>query len=235
LNEWLVDMTWMKMRSAVGGLPRANNGSGSHVGKREQQKVVHRQAILEAAERVLGADLRECVAVDRIAARAGLAKGTVYNYFCDKAALVEAVTQSVEARAAERIDQAVGNLSTAGARVAAAIGAMFETAARYPEQAVILERRIGAAGGQESLIGRVLLKELHQGEVDCIAESSAQRAALTLILSAICSGMREVTCPHARWGADETQALIARCLVALGIGEERAALEAHTALSRGIA
>lgn len=227
-----VDMTWMKMHCVAGSQPRADNDPGSHVGKRELQKVVHRQAILEAAERVLGADLRECVAVDRIAARAGLAKGTVYNYFCDKAALVEAVTQSVEARAAERINRAVGNLSPAGARVAAAICAMFETAARYPEQAVILERRIGASGGHESLIGRVLLKELRQGEFDCIAEISAQRAALTLILSAICSGMREVTRAHARWGADETQALIARCLVALGIGEERAALEARTALSR---
>lgn len=225
-------MTWMKMHCVAGSQPRADNDPGSHVGKRELQKVVHRQAILEAAERVLGADLRECVAVDRIAARAGLAKGTVYNYFCDKAALVEAVTQSVEARAAERINRAVGNLSPAGARVAAAICAMFETAARYPEQAVILERRIGASGGHESLIGRVLLKELRQGEFDCIAEISAQRAALTLILSAICSGMREVTRAHARWGADETQALIARCLVALGIGEERAALEARTALSR---
>jgi len=225
-------MTWMKVHSAVGGLPRASNDPGSHVGKREHQKVVHRQAILDAAERVLGGDLRECVAVDRIAARAGLAKGTVYNYFCDKAALVEAVTQSVEARAAERIKRAMGNLSTAGARVATAICVMFETAARHPEQAVILERRLGAVGGHESLIGGVLLKELRRDEFDCIAESSAQRAALTLILSAICSGMREVTCAHTRWGADETQALIARCLVALGIGEERAALEARTALSR---
>ncbi len=66
------------------------------LGTRARQKIARRAAILAAAECALGSD--GDVAVEEIASAAGLAKGTVYNYFPDKAALVEAVTQSVERR-----------------------------------------------------------------------------------------------------------------------------------------
>lgn len=216
---------------SIVSVPRSHDGPNSLLGKREQKKRVHRQAILEAGEHVLGADLRRCVAVDRIAARAGLAKGTVYNYFGDKAELVEAVTRRVEARVVERIDQAMWSLPTAGARVAAAICAVFETAAQFPEEAVILERRIGAVGGHESLIGGVFLMEIANREFDRMGEAGARRAALALILGAISFGLREAACSRTRWGAAETEALIARCLVALGVGEERSAREARIAFS----
>jgi len=200
------------------------------VGKRELQKAVHRQAILEAGERVLGADLRECVAVDKIAARAGLAKGTVYNYFVDKTALVEAVTQRVEARVVERIGRAMSGRPSAGARLVAAICCMFETAAQFPQEAVILERRSGGgAGSRHSLIGALILAELKSEEFDHLAEAGARRAAMILILSAIFSGMREVACGRIRWGEAEILALIRRCLAALEMGKD----EASRALSAG--
>jgi AcrR family transcriptional regulator len=217
---------------STASVPQSYDLPASRGGKRERQKLIHREAILEAGERVLGADLRECVAVDKIAAEAGLAKGTVYNYFGHKAVLVEAVTQRVESRVVERLDRAIWDLSTAGARVATAICAMFETAARYPEEAVILVRRIGAAGSYDSLIGRFLLTELKNRAFHPISGPGARRAALILILSAICSGMREVLCSQTRCEAIEIQGLIARCLVALGIGEEDAMFEARGAWSR---
>lgn len=196
------------------------------VSVRERQKRVHRQAILEAGERVLGAELPLSVAVDKIAAQAGLAKGTVYNYFAGKAALFEAITQNVETRTIERIERAMPDCLGGGARMAAAMGALFDTAARLPEQAVILERRLGATASRETLIGAVLLEELQRA--DCVgAERPAElRAALMLLLSAICCGMREIRSGGKDWSAAETQSLIRRCLVALGIGEERATLEA---------
>lgn len=215
---------------SVAFIPQRNARPGSQVGKRELQKAVHRQAILEAGEHVLGADLRECVAVDKIAARAGLAKGTVYNYFVDKTALVEAVTQRVEARVVERIGRAMSGRPSAGARLVAAICCMFETAAQFPQEAVILERRSGGgAGSRHSLIGALILAELKSEEFDHLAEAGARRAAMILILSAIFSGMREVACGRIRWGEAEILALIRRCLAALGMGKD----EASRALSAG--
>lgn len=207
---------------SIAFLSRPNNGPGSHLGKRELQKAIHRQAILDAGERVLGTDLRECVAVDKIAARAGLAKGTVYNYFIDKAALVEAVTQRVEARVVERMSRAMSDRLSAGARVAGALCAMLETAARFPEEAVILERRIGAPGSHQSLIGELILEELKSEAFGRLADPGARRAALILILSAMCSGMREVACGRTSWGEAETRALVERCLAALGMGDAEA-------------
>ena len=215
---------------SVAFIPQRNARPGSQVGKRELQKAVHRQAILEAGEHVLGADLRECVAVDKIAARAGLAKGTVYNYFVDKTALVEAVTQRVEARVVERIGRAMSGRPSAGARLVAAICCMFETAAQFPQEAVILERRGGGgAGSRHSLIGALILAELKSEEFDHLAEAGARRAAMILILSAIFSGMREVACGRIRWGEAEILALIRRCLAALEMGKD----EASRALSAG--
>lgn len=215
---------------SVAFIPQRSARPGSQVGKRELQKAVHRQAILEAGEHVLGADLRECVAVDKIAARAGLAKGTVYNYFVDKTALVEAVTQRVEARVVERIGRAMSGRPSAGARLVAAICCMFETAAQFPQEAVILERRGGGgAGSRHSLIGALILAELKSEEFDHLAEAGARRAAMILILSAIFSGMREVACGRIRWGEAEILALIRRCLAALEMGKD----EASRALSAG--
>lgn len=209
---------------AVGGDPNP------HTGKRGLQKIAHREALLEAGVRVLGAETCACVAVDKIAAQAGLAKGTVYNYFGDKARFVEAVTQSVEARAADRIAQAMGSLPTGRARVAAAMCAMLETAILHPEEAVILERRIGAAPGDGAQIGEILFAELRRGGFDRAGSEGAQRAAVTLVLSATCAGMRQFASGH--WGTRETHALIAQCLAALGVGRVEAAREASVALSR---
>lgn len=202
----------------------------SHAGKRERQKIIHRQAILEAGVRVLGAELRACVAVDKIAAQAGLAKGTIYNYFGDKAGLVEAVTQSVEARAANRIAQAMRSLPGAGARLAAALCAMLETAMLYPEEAIILERRISTAPSDGGQIAEIIYAELRPGGFDHIASDSDQRAGVTMVLSATCAGMRHFASAH--WGVEEAHALIAQCLAALGVGRGEAVREAKAALSR---
>lgn len=209
---------------AVGGDPHP------YTGKRGLQKIAHREALLEAGVRVLGAKTCACVAVDKIAAHAGLAKGTVYNYFSDKAGFVEAVTQSVEARVADRIARAMGSLPTAHARVAAAMCAMLEMAISHPEEAVILERRISAAPCDGAQIGEILFAELKRDGFDRSASEGAQRAAVTLVLSATCAGMRQFASGH--WGAEETHALIAQCLAALGVGRVEAAGEASVALSR---
>ena len=49
---------------SIVSVPQSCDAPASHGGKREQQKLVHREAILEAGEHVLGTDLRRCVAVD---------------------------------------------------------------------------------------------------------------------------------------------------------------------------
>lgn len=202
----------------------------SYVGKRERLKAEHRQAILDAAVHVLGSGICDSVAVDRIAAYAGLAKGTVYNYFEDKAALVEAVTQSVETNAIERIEKVTRGLRTAQSRLAAALATLLETAVLHPGHALILERWLRSDRGQDSRLAGVLGEELKRGKFARLNETAALSAALILLLSVICAAMRAFVVKRGR--ADEAEALISHCLVVLGVENEQSASEANAAVLR---
>ncbi len=66
----------------------------SKVSLRERFRTATREAILEAAADLLGADGGAQTRMEDIAARAGVAVGTVYNYFEDRKALVSALLES---------------------------------------------------------------------------------------------------------------------------------------------
>ncbi len=68
---------------------------------RESVRTAYREAILEAAERVISRDGFTGVKMADIAAEAGVAAGTVYNYFKNK----EAVLESIKLRGFEQIHQ----------------------------------------------------------------------------------------------------------------------------------
>lgn len=64
------------------------------------------RAILEAAEEVLGADGMQA-RMERIAERAGVAVGTLYNHFEDRAALVRSLVRSRREALLSRVDDAL--------------------------------------------------------------------------------------------------------------------------------
>jgi AcrR family transcriptional regulator len=65
--------------------------------KQEERRTRTRSAILEAAHQVFATDGYEATSVDKIAAQAGVAKGAIYHHFSTKAALFEAVLETVSA------------------------------------------------------------------------------------------------------------------------------------------
>jgi AcrR family transcriptional regulator len=65
--------------------------------KQEERRTRTRAAILEAAHEVFATDGYEVSSVDKIAAQAGVAKGAIYHHFSTKAALFEAVLETVSA------------------------------------------------------------------------------------------------------------------------------------------
>ncbi|MCA9717384.1 MAG: TetR/AcrR family transcriptional regulator [Myxococcales bacterium] len=80
--------------------PPPNNKVG-RARVRESVRTAYREAILEAAERVISRDGFTGVKMADIAAEAGVAAGTVYNYFKNK----EAVLESIKLRGFEQIHQ----------------------------------------------------------------------------------------------------------------------------------
>jgi AcrR family transcriptional regulator len=63
----------------------------------------NRERILCAAERLLESSTLDCVSVDRIAAEAGVGKGTVFRRFGDRVGLLRAVLSDREAAFQERL------------------------------------------------------------------------------------------------------------------------------------
>jgi AcrR family transcriptional regulator len=64
---------------------------GSHL--RQKVRGLVRDELLQAAETVFSEDGLQAAKVEDIASRAGVSVGTVYNYFADRQALVEAVME----------------------------------------------------------------------------------------------------------------------------------------------
>lgn len=196
------------------------------LGTRARQKIARRAAILAAAECALGSD--GDVAVEEIASAAGLAKGTVYNYFPDKAALVEAVTQSVERRLLA--DIVASPVSAPLARLALLLCGLLERAGEDCSAAAIACRRMAEGSGEGGAIGRAVAAELKMCGYASAMESDEESAALTLILGAMRAAMLQ-TCfaPHPRRRARDA-VIAVMCLRALGAEADAAEATVETAM-----
>ena len=75
-------------------------------GRRERTKAANRAAILEAALAVFGELGYDAAGVRDIVRRTGLASGTFYNYFPDKATVLRAVVETAAAEARRRVRRA---------------------------------------------------------------------------------------------------------------------------------
>lgn len=82
------------------------------LGLRDRQKQERERRILKAAERLFARKGYAAVAMEDVAARAGLGVGTIYNYFPSKPALLLAIvrreTQSLLARGRKLLDDPPG-------------------------------------------------------------------------------------------------------------------------------
>ena len=104
-----------KPRATVGPQPGPGRAvkptpgpTNAGAGRRKIQPAARRQAILDAALAVFAERGYEAARLDDVAARAGVAKGTLYLYFKDKEALFEALIRSA-------IDPIVERLQTVAA------------------------------------------------------------------------------------------------------------------------
>lgn len=88
--------------------PREVNSSShteSRVTLRDKFRAATREAILDAAAGLLMSDGAAHVRMDDIAAKAGIAVGTLYNYFEDRTALVTALLETRTRTLFEALDQ----------------------------------------------------------------------------------------------------------------------------------
>ncbi len=100
-----------------GRRPALSDQLPPHHGRlRDRLREETESAILDAAEQAIGEEGLNAARVERIAARAGVAVGTLYNHFRDRSTLVNAL---YEARAGELHDLLAASLAATADRPAA--------------------------------------------------------------------------------------------------------------------
>ena len=118
-----------------------------------------RQAILKAALSVFAARGFEAARLDDVAARAGVAKGTLYLYFRDKEALFEALVRNAVTPILAHMDKLVAAPDVAPLRALGTFFRMFETEVLATDRKLLL-RLIMAEGPRFPAIARFYYREV---------------------------------------------------------------------------
>ncbi len=94
-----------------------NEPSGHHHARlRDRLREETARAILDAAESVFADEGLQAARMERIAARAGVAVGTLYNHFRDKETLLRSVSRSRRQALLDRVDRALAAVEGSGVR-----------------------------------------------------------------------------------------------------------------------
>lgn len=112
------------------------------------EKERHRQALLGSAAAAFAAHGFEGAAIDQISQDAGLAKGTIYNYFPSKRAAFEAVLREACALASAAVGTVPPQATTAQ-RLEAFVSGNLEWAMRHPALALVMARELLAGAPAE--------------------------------------------------------------------------------------
>jgi TetR/AcrR family transcriptional regulator, transcriptional repressor for nem operon len=107
-----------------------------------------KDALLDAGEAVAARDGHSGLSVTAVTSRAGVAKGTFYVYFPDRAAFIEALDRRFYDRVAEAVLSAVAPLAPGRDLLIAAVEAYLDVClAQRAVKALILEARVHSARG----------------------------------------------------------------------------------------
>lgn len=103
-----------------------------------------REALLAAGAALLAERPIDALAIDDIVNAAGVAKGSFYNHFADKAALARAVGDSVRVDIEARIDDANADVSDPALRLVRGLCVYIDFARADPPRARIMARGLRA-------------------------------------------------------------------------------------------
>lgn len=156
--------------------------------KQSDRKAAHRAAILDAAE-ILLAQCGEGASIEAIADRAGLAKGTVYNHFADKDALLAAVALRVRKAAAAKVAEVVSQIEDAPSRVAAGMNVYLCLARNDPNRGAILARIIQESVDPSAPINAALMSEIERGIARGEFHAHPARAGVATVLALVQAAM----------------------------------------------
>lgn len=180
-----------------------------------------RALLLDAALRVFARKGAGAAAIHEIAAEAGMANGTFYNYFRTREELLAAASVHLAERVSDRISASYAAVADPAERVAIGCRRFVLQAMADPTWAAALLRVWASAPLLNQHSAAAVLKDLRSGRRRGRFSIPSEAAGLDLVQGAVLAGMRTVL--EGRAAAEHATAVAALVLRGLGVPDAEAA------------
>lgn len=211
--------------------PPSDPSASGRSPRMERRRARTREALLSAAHSLLATRPAEAVNVDEIVELADLAKGTFYNYFADKDALVRELEQSARKDLENLIARTNAGQSDAAARVSQAFASALIWALADPMRARTLMRMTPHFADPEAPINAGVRRDIRDGTAAGRFQGTTNEAGVVLVLSVISGGVnRALDLEQPKKVRALGESLSTALLVALGLEREEAAALSQRAM-----
>jgi AcrR family transcriptional regulator len=158
----------------------------------DRRMVRNREALLAATEMLIAQKGRERVTVDEITETADLAKGTFYNYFSDKNAIVHEAALVARADLESRVRSAQAGVNDPAQRLAIGICVFLRSAASDPIRVGVVAQMYGEWLHPEAEGNLGLRMDLEHGYCVGRFSGSSIPAAVVLTVGVVQAGIKQV-------------------------------------------
>lgn len=206
--------------------------------KRSERSERTRAALIAAGRRLFCERPVDAVAIDDIVQAAEVSKGSFYNHFDDREALVRAVTGDVRARVEDAVHRANAEVQDPAHRMARAVCVYLRYALDDPERAGVLVRIYSGHVSLSTPLNQGLVEDVSQGIAAGRFQVPTTESAVLLVMGvAQLSLIRIVQEPIPTVAVTLAQQMCALLLRGLGVpnaeGETIAAQAADEIVRRG--
>jgi AcrR family transcriptional regulator len=174
-----------------------------------------RGLLLDAAGRLFARKGVGATAIHEIAAEAGVANGTFYNYFRTREEVLEALSLRLAERLQEEITAACAGVSDGAERMAIGTRRFVLNAVRDPVWAAALVRVSTSSPQAQTRMARPVLHDLRLGRRGGRFTYRDETAALDLVQGTVLAGIRTVL--DGRAGAEHAALIAGMILRGLGV------------------
>jgi AcrR family transcriptional regulator len=195
------------MPKASTAQPRASRMSGV--------RARTRKLLLDAAVRVFARKGVGATAIHEIAAEAGVANGTFYNYFRAREEIVEAVGHYLAQPLHDEIGESSTDVSDPAERVAIGSRRFILKAMRDPSWGAAIVRVSGGSPGLPTRTAAPVLADLRAGRRRGRFRFTSESAAVDLLQGAVLAAMRTIL--EGRAGEEHAADVAALILRGLGV------------------
>lgn len=167
--------------------PAAAEIEEAHSPRRERMRFV----LIEAATRLFAKQGVDATTIDEIVDLAGVAKGTFYNYFADRADIARAVASGIRHQLNAAVEEINSGIDDPAERIARGCRLFMALVVRDPVHARMLAR-IHDRGAEASGANKHLFSDIEDGIAQGRIRVPGAEAALHLVVGVATAAMRHL-------------------------------------------